>query len=202
MQCELHDLNLHIFVAFWEGLDVALKLLQIPFLLRDFLQVFIVSLSIVGFFFKQKRINLCLKISVDFLVIFNLTIRLLQHRTGLLVLTLGICEFFFKLTNPLLKRLNLVFVIHRQIIWVVDLLVLSLNMLFELLDILVLNLALSEDVIAQLRELANHLLNLLQVRQFDIFGILLQSLKQIWLVLINLILYFCVINYNFVFVRF
>jgi hypothetical protein len=52
-------------------------------------------------------------------------------------------------------------------------------MLFELLDILVLNLALSEDVIAQLRELANHLLNLLQVRQFDIFGILLQSLKQI-----------------------
>jgi hypothetical protein len=45
-------------------------------------------------------------------------------------------------------------------------------------------------------------LNLLQVRQFDIFGILLQSLKQIWLVLINLILYFCVINYNFVFVRF
>jgi len=75
-------------------------------------------------------------------------------------------------------------------------------MLFELLDILVLNLALSEDVIAQLRELANHLLNLLQVRQFDIFGILLQSLKQIWLVLINLILYFCVINYNFVFVRF
>ena len=75
-------------------------------------------------------------------------------------------------------------------------------MLFELLDILVLNLALSEDVIAQLRELANHLLNLLQVRQFDIFGILLQSLKQIWLVLINLILYFCVINYNFIFVRF
>ena len=75
-------------------------------------------------------------------------------------------------------------------------------MLFELLDILVLNLALSEDVIAQVRVLANHLLNLLQVRQFDIFGILLQSLKQIWLVLINLILYFCVINYNFIFVRF
>ena len=202
MQSKLYNLNLHVFVALSQCLEVALKLFHVFVLLLYFKQVFIICLSTVWFWFIQKSLKLGLEIWVNLLKVFNLTVWLLQQRSCLLILMSRICKFLFKLTDSFLQRLDFIFIVNCQILAINYLLVLGLNMLFELQYLLLLWLALGQDIIAQLSHLPNHLLDLLQVWELHVFGILLKCLQQIRLILVNLVLNLCIINENFIFVGF